>query len=98
VRYGPSIADGLHGDTTDEMVGLVLRHLDGMLEVTEAAVRRAMRYLFRAERLIVEGSGAVGVAALLEGLAPPGETAVVVSGRNIAPELFQSVMSEEDAP
>jgi len=95
VTYGPSIADGLHGDTTDEMVELAVRHLDGVLEVSEAAARRAMRYLFREQRIVAEGSGAVGVAAVLEGLAPDGETAVVVSGRNVAPELFQSVMSEE---
>lgn len=95
VRYGPSIADGLHGDTSDEMVRLALDHLDGVLEVTEAAVRRAMRFLFREQRIVTEGSAAVGVAALLEGLAPEGETAIVVSGRNIAPELFQSVLAEE---
>ncbi len=95
VTYGPSIADGLHGDTTPEMVDLVLEHLDGVLEVTEAAVRRAMRYLFREHRIVAEGSAAVGVAALLEGLASQGETAVVISGRNIAPELFQSILAEE---
>ncbi len=95
VTYGPSIADGLHGDTTDEMVELALSHLDGVFEVSEAAVRRAMRYLFRTQRIVAEGSGAVGVAALLEGIAPAGETAVVVSGRNIAPELYQSILAEE---
>jgi threonine dehydratase len=95
VTYGPSIADGLHGDTTSEMVDLALRHVDGVLEVTEASTRRAMRYLFRTHRIVAEGSAAVGVAALLDGLAPDGETAVVVTGRNIAPELFQSVLAEE---
>ncbi len=96
VQYGPSIADGLHGDTTPEMVALALEHLDGVLEVTEAATRRAMRHLFREQRIVTEGSGAVGVAAILEGMVPELETAVVVSGRNIAPELFESVLSEVD--
>jgi len=97
VTFEPSIADGLHGDTTDEMVDLALRHLDGVFAVSEAAVRRAMRYLYREQRIVVEGSGAVGVAAVLEGMAPPGRTAIVVSGRNIAPELFLTVLEEVDA-
>lgn len=88
VQYGPSLADGLHGDTTDAMVELALRHLDGMLVVSEEAIARAMRYLFDQQRIVVEGSAAVGVAALLEGAAPEGAAVAVLTGRNVAPEAF----------
>lgn len=99
VAYGPSLADGLWGDTTDEMVEMCLAHLDGVLEVTEAAVARAMRQLFREQRVVAEGSGAAALAALREGLLPSDvETAAVITGRNVAPELFERVLGGEDGP
>lgn len=98
VEYGPSLADGLHGDTTDVMVGLALQHLDGVLMVTEAAIARAMRYLYEQQRVIVEGAAAVSVAALLEGVAPEGAAVAVLSGRNVAPELFSRILSGAEGP
>ena len=47
---------------------LVRRFVDTHVVVPEAAVARAMAYAFRSLRLVVEGGGAVGLAALLEGL------------------------------
>ncbi len=93
VAYGPSLADGLHGDTSDAMVELALRHLDGVLTVSESAIARAMRYLYEEQRVVVEGSAAASVAALLEGIAPEGAAVAVLSGRNVAPELFSRVLA-----
>lgn len=97
VEYGPSLADGLHGDTTDGMVALCLEHLDGMLAVSEAAIRRAMRYLFEQQRVVAEGSAVVGIAALLEGSVPPGAAVAVVTGRNVAPEVFSRALADAEA-
>ena len=56
------------------------------LTVPDAAVRRAMRFAFEKLKLVLEPSGAVAIAALLEGVLPvTGRVAVVIaSGGNIA--------------
>jgi len=92
VAFGPSLADGLHGDTTPDMVDIALRHVDGFVAVSEAAIRHAVRHLFATRRLVVEGSGAVGVAALMEGVAPPGSTTAILSGGNIDPATLLEVV------
>jgi threonine dehydratase len=93
VEYAPSIADGLFGDTTPAMIDLAVRHVDAFVAVSEAAIRRAIGHLFRAQRLVVEGSGAVAVAALMEGLVEPGSAVAVVTGSNIDPAPFLDIVS-----
>jgi threonine dehydratase len=58
-----------------------------MLTVSEAAIRDAAVLLLRTEHLLVEFSGAVGVAALLSGRDLPADlpTVVVLSGGNADP-------------
>jgi len=89
----PTLADGLAGDI--DALGLDIgRHaLDEMRTVTEDAIARAIRWLERHERVIAEGSAAVGVAALLEGTLtlPPGPAAIIITGRNIDPDRLQSL-------
>lgn len=94
VKFAPSLADGLHGDTTSGMADLAIRHLDGMLAVTEQGIAQAMRHLYAAHRIVVEGSGAAALAAVLEGSAPEGDLDIVVTGRNIDPELFRAIVME----
>ena len=55
-----------------------------------------MRWLWREEGLRVEGSGAVGVAALLGGLQLPAPVCIVLSGSNVDPEAWEAV-SQDDA-
>ncbi len=51
--------------------------------------------IFRHQGLMVEGAGAVGVAALLSGaVKTSGRTACVLSGRNVAPDAFMNILSE----
>jgi threonine dehydratase len=60
------------------------RYLDDVLLVDDAALRRAMRLLLDRMKLVVEPSGAITVAALLEGkFTPRGPTVAVLSGGNI---------------
>ena len=64
------------------------------------AGRFSMAGLAREHRLIVEGSGAVGVAALLSGIvkpAPESRVLVVLSGGNVDPERLFSLMTGEAA-
>ncbi len=69
------------------------------LSVTDAEVRSAMRYAFEVLKLVVEPGGAVALAALLAGKAPPtdGATVVVLSGSNVDPALFGSIIGEAPA-
>jgi threonine dehydratase len=70
--------------------------------VTEEQIAGAMRYAVRSLRLVVEGGGAVALAALLSGAwpesAPPagdppeGPVVVVLSGGNLAPRTLASVL------
>jgi threonine dehydratase len=71
--------------------------VDGIITVTEAEIRAAMRAIVAATRLVPEPSGAVAIAALLFHAAelPPYTKAVaVVSGGNVAPELLAEVLTE----
>ncbi len=60
------------------------RYLDDVVLVDDDALRRAMRLLLDRLKLVVEPSGAITVAALLEGkFKPSGPTVAVLSGGNI---------------
>jgi len=83
----PSLADGLSGNVDAESItiGLMREHVRSVELVSEDGIADAIRWLVVNERVVTEGSAAVGVAALLGGgLGPPGPVAVVLSGRNIA--------------
>jgi len=90
-----TIADGIAvkapGKLTLELAG---RWLDGVATVGEDAVAEAMVVLLERAKLVVEGAGAVGVAALLEGRvepAPDGTTVAVLSGGNVDAGLLAAI-------
>lgn len=91
----PTLADGLAGQIDDEALDIGRNALDEMITLEEEEIAAAIAWLHRHEDLIVEGSGAVGVGALLGGrvreLRSP--VAVVVSGSNIDAERHQGVLS-----
>jgi threonine dehydratase len=83
-RDAPTLCDGLAGETEPGAYRAVRDAVHGLELVEESAVAPAIRALFLEEGVVAEGAGAVGVAALIEGLLPlAGPTAVVVSGGNI---------------
>ncbi|HWI71907.1 MAG TPA: threonine/serine dehydratase, partial [Baekduia sp.] len=68
VEAGLTIADGIAVKRPGELtLRLVDRWLDGIVTVSEDAVAEAMVLLMEKAKLVVEGAGAVGVAALLGG-------------------------------
>jgi threonine dehydratase len=82
----PSLADTLGGGitlTNQWTFKLCRDFADETLLVSEEEIYRGMQALFRRERLIAEGGGAVGIAALLAGkLRIDGPTAMIISGQN----------------
>ncbi len=81
----PTLCDGLAGRVDAEMYAQGKAALDAIATVSEDDVADAIRALHRDHGLVVEGSGAVGVAALRTGALTPTAfpTVVTISGANI---------------
>lgn len=98
VDVGPTLADGLAGNLEPGAVTLdvLLRNGVEVLTVSEADIRSAMAYAAHKMGLVLEGAGAVGVAAVRAGLIDSHgdgrQTVVILSGRNIAPALLDEVL------
>lgn len=73
---------GLANDVTFQMCRALL---DDVILLSEAEIAAGMRHAYREEREVVEGAGAVGMAALLSGRLGrlDGPVAVILSGRNV---------------
>jgi threonine dehydratase len=67
-----------------------------ILNVSEADIRSAMAFSANKMGLVLEGAGAVGVAAVRAGLVMPTadgrETIVLLTGRNVAPNVLAEVL------
>ena len=86
VKNPPTIADGTRTPSLGEQVTfpLVLKYVDDMQTVSEDAIIAAVQFLFYRMKLVVEPSGALGVAALLSGsVRSQGRVGVIISGGNI---------------
>jgi threonine dehydratase len=68
--------------------------LDDVVLLSEAEIAAGIRHAALVEGEIVEGAGAVGIAALLAGkVNPQGPTALIVSGRNIDEAVHRRIVS-----
>jgi threonine dehydratase len=97
VRVGPTIADGLAGNIEAESITPRLLAEAGtqVCAAPESAIRSAVAQLATEAGLVVEGSGAAGVAALKERVVDPaGRTIVILTGRNIALPLLREILAE----
>jgi threonine dehydratase len=84
----PSIAGLADGLLAVEVGGTNFVHhqayVDEVVQVEDAALGRAMRMLLDRMKLVAEPSGAITVAALMEGIVKPrGRTVALLSGGNI---------------
>jgi threonine dehydratase len=91
---GYTIADGIavkeRGDLT---TSILERTLDGMVQVSDEEITDALVLCLERTKLLVEGAGAVGLAALLAGrVEGTGSVAVVLSGGNIDATTLISVV------
>jgi threonine dehydratase len=92
-----TLADGLAGnmDPASRTFALVRDLASRVEKIEEPAIARAMRELILRERLVAEGAGAIGVAALLSGgLDLQGRhVGVILSGRNVDERVIRSVLA-----
>ena len=95
-RYGPTLCEGLSGDTDERALALARRVVDEIVLVSESAVRRAIRWLVAEEGIVAEGSAAVGAAALLEGALGQieGPSVVVLTGSNLDAGRLARILTE----
>ena len=99
ITVQPTLADGLAGNLEPGTItiDLVRRYVADIVTVSEDEIVDAIAFLSDEHGLVVEGSGAVGVAALLHGrVSMDDSTAVVVTGRNIARDAFVRVLTRGD--
>lgn len=93
-----TIADGLRTQSVGVRNFAHIRaFVDGIVTVSEAEIRAAMRAIVATTRLVPEPSGAVTTAALLfhAGELPAyRKTAAIVSGGNVDPALLAEVLTE----
>jgi threonine dehydratase len=91
---GFTIADGIAVKTPGELTMSILDNvLDDLISVTDEEISEAIVLILERTKLVVEGAGAVGVAALLAGkVSGTGCVVPVLSGGNIDATLLISVM------
>jgi threonine dehydratase len=93
-----TLADGLRTQSVGQRnFAHIQAFVDGVLTVTEAEIRAAMRAIVATARIVPEPSGAVATAALLFHASelPSYTTAVaVVSGGNVDPALLAQILTE----
>jgi threonine dehydratase len=86
VHNPATIADGARTSSLGKVTfPLVMRHVHDMLTVSDEELVRSMLYLWERMKMVVEPTGALASAALLEGKlqAPGARIGVIVSGGNV---------------
>ena len=89
-----TIADGLQTHAPSDLtfaVGSAL--VDEIVTVTDDQIVEAMRFAFERLKLVVEPSGAVGIAAVLNGLVAAPSIGVVISGGNVGSARFAELLA-----
>ena len=91
---GYTIADGIAVKYPGVLPSSILEHvLDDTVQVTDEEISEALVLCVERTKLLVEGAGAVGLAALIAGRTPgSGSVAVVLSGGNIDATTLISVL------
>ncbi|SLN56373.1 L-threonine dehydratase catabolic TdcB [Roseovarius albus] len=100
VEEVPTLADSLGGGIgldNQYTFNMVRDLVDDIVLVSEVEIAAAIRHAYWEERQIIEGSGSVGIAAVLAGkIKTPGRCVVLTSGQNIDMKLHHRIISGED--
>jgi threonine dehydratase len=98
---GRTIADGVRTSALGSIPFALLRcHLERVVTVSEDDIKRAMLQAASQARIVAEPSGAIAIAALPElaaDLPVDGDTVAVVSGGNVDPATYRSILAEAAA-
>jgi threonine dehydratase len=92
---GPTIAEGIAVPAPGALTIRLVRELvDRIVTVSEESLEEAVNLLLEIEKVVVEGAGAAGIAALIEheGMLAGRHVGVVLTGGNVDPRLLASVI------
>jgi threonine dehydratase len=93
-----TIADGIAvRDTSPETLAYILKYVDFFESVCEDEIASAILFLLERQKVLVEGAGAVGVAALLHGkidLPKGSKVGIVLSGGNIDVTMLSLIIEK----
>lgn len=94
VKNPPTIADGTRTPSLGKLTfPLVQEYVDDMKTVSENAIIEAVKFLFYRMKLVVEPSGALGLAALLGGaVKSKGRIGVILSGGNMDGQTMKQIL------
>ncbi|MEP0761456.1 MAG: pyridoxal-phosphate dependent enzyme, partial [Chloroflexota bacterium] len=100
VHNPPTIADGTRTPSLGALTfPLVRAYVDDMRTVSEAAIVEAVRFLLFRAKIVVEPSGALGVAALLSGVVrAAGRVGVILSGGNMDAATLRAILEQDREP
>jgi len=92
-----TIADGLRTNLSERTLGYIRRNVNDIVLVSEREILDAMRFLWERMKLVVEPSGAVSLAGILNGRIPVEgkRIGVIVSGGNIDIEGFFTLLAQK---
>lgn len=95
IDHPQTIADGTRTPSLGKITfPLVLEYVDAMQTVSEAAIIAAVQFLFFRMKVVVEPSGALGLAALLSGQVTPAKrVGIILSGGNIDADTMKLVLT-----
>jgi threonine dehydratase len=94
----PTLADGVAGniERTSITWKLCRELVDDVVVVDERAIASAMRWALEVPHILLEGSGALGIAALRAGAVDVAErnVAIVTTGRGVGVDALRSALAE----
>jgi len=89
-----TIADGLQTNAPGKLTWEVASRLvDEIVTVTDTQIVAAMRFAFERLKLVVEPSGAVGIAAVLNGIVEAPSIGILISGGNVGADRFAELLT-----
>jgi len=95
----PTLADSLGGGIgldNHHTFAMVRDLVDEIILLDEDEIAEGIRHAYFNEQVIIEGGGAVGIAALLANKIKPGaKTVVLLSGKNIDMQLHRKIINQE---
>ena len=96
----PTLADSLGGGIgldNELTFNLVRDYVDDLVLVSEKEIANGIRHAYFEEQIVLEGSGSVGLGALVADKIDPGKkTIVLLSGKNIDMQRHQQIINGED--
>lgn len=94
VEHPQTIADGVRTPSLGKhTLELILKNVDDMATVTEDSIKDAVRFLFYRMKLVVEPSGALGLAAILsKAVKVRGRVGIILSGGNVDRDVMRELL------